>query len=67
MKLHAIVPAMEMAAITGRKTIERLRRYTQLRAEQIAKRAETLAKTAYKPGRSGRRDRGEVRTLQRAA
>ncbi|MCK5770061.1 site-specific integrase [Algiphilus sp.] len=33
---------MEVSAITGHKTLDMLKRYTQLRAEQIGKRMETL-------------------------
>ncbi len=41
---------MEVAAITGHKTLDMLKRYTQLRAEQIAKRMDLLAKSASQQG-----------------
>lgn len=34
---------MEVSAITGHKTLDMLKRYTQLRAEQIALKMERLA------------------------
>tara|TARA_R110000822_G_scaffold244860_11_gene373579 strand:- start:23560 stop:23745 length:186 start_codon:yes stop_codon:yes gene_type:complete len=34
---------MEVSAITGHKTLDMLKRYTQLRAEQIALKMEPLA------------------------
>ncbi|MDB5967883.1 MAG: Tyrosine recombinase XerC [Hydrocarboniphaga sp.] len=44
---------MEVAAITGHKTLDMLKRYTQLRAEQIAKRMDVLTQAATQQGDLG--------------